>query len=176
MYAEGRREMFLGSRTVWTGIIFALLATGMLVLSPTSLAAGSDPTKEPPAIVHTNDAKKMQQALQDRGHYRGKIDGILGLHTRASIRGFQKAENLPVTGEIDLQTARKLGVAGHGIVVKREQIGAHKDKPWAGTKSAKAVRRTRNTPPKVAPSSASAEIGQEYREDRLRAQNEKQPQ
>ena len=168
--------MFLASRTVWTGIVVALLTTGVLVLSPTSLAAGSDPRHEALLLVHTNDVKKMQQALQDRGHYRGKIDGVLGLHTRASIRGFQKAENLPVTGEIDLQTARKLGVAGQGIVEKREQIGAQKDKPWAGTKSAKAVRKTRNTLPKVVPSAASAEIGQEYREDRLRAQNGKQPQ
>jgi peptidoglycan hydrolase-like protein with peptidoglycan-binding domain len=167
--------MFLASRTVGTGIVFALLTTGMLALSLTSLAAGSDLRPEARALLHTNDVKRIQQALQDRGHYHGKIDGVIGLHTRASIRGFQKAENLPVTGRIDLQTAGKLGVAERNIVENRELIGAQKDKPWAGTKSVKAVRRIGNTPSKAVPSAASPDNGQEYREDRLHAQNEKRP-
>lgn len=170
------KSIFLPGRTVETGIVFALLTTGMLVLCLTSLASGSDLRKEAPAIVQTNDVKKMQKALQDRGHYRGEIDGVMGLRTRASIREFQKAENLPVTGEIDLKTARKLGVAEQGIVLKRGQIGTQGNKPWAGTRSANAVRRTRNTVPKAVPSAASAHNGQEYREDRLHAQNQKQPQ
>jgi peptidoglycan hydrolase-like protein with peptidoglycan-binding domain len=52
----------------------------------------------------------MQQTLQDKGHYHGKVDGVFGLRTRASIRAYQKAENLPVTGQLDTQTAIKLGV------------------------------------------------------------------
>ena len=47
----------------------------------------------------------MQQTLQDKGHYRGEVDGVFGLRTRASIRGFQKAENLTVTVQLDTQTA-----------------------------------------------------------------------
>jgi len=172
MYADERREMFLASKTGGTGIVIALLTAGMLGVSPTSLAAGSDPRHEGPGLVHANDVKRIQQALQDRGHYRGKIDGIVGLHTRASIREFQKAENLPVSGRIDPQTAGKLGVTWRDIVENREQIGPKKDKPWAGTKSTKTVTRTRNTRTKVAPRAASGEIGQEYREDRLHAQYE----
>jgi peptidoglycan hydrolase-like protein with peptidoglycan-binding domain len=168
--------MFPASRTVETGIVFALLTTGMLVLSLSSLASGSDLRKESPALVQTNDVIKMQQALQDRGYYHGKVDGVMGLRTRASIREFQKAENLPVTGETDLKTARKLGVAGQGIVDERKQISTQRNKPWAGTQSANSVRRTRNTLPKAVPSAASAHNGQEYREDRLHAQNQKQPQ
>ncbi len=168
--------MFLANGTVGTGIVFALLTTGILGLNLRSSASGSDLTKERPALVHANDVKKMQQALQDRGHYRGKIDGDIGLRTRASIRGFQKAENLPVTGQIDPQTARKLGVASENTVKNRKQLGPQKNKPWAGTQSVKAVRSTRNSTPKGPPSAANAESGQEYREDRLHAQNEKQPQ
>ena len=168
-------RIYLPSRTMETGIVFALLTTGMFVLSLTFLASGSDLRKEAPALVQTNDVEKMQQALQDRGYYHGKVDNVMGLRTRASIRGFQKAEKLPVTGEIDLRTARKLGVGGQGIVEKRKQIGTQRNKPWAGTQSANAVRGTRNTLPKVVPS-ASAHNGQEYREDRLHAQNQKQTQ
>ena len=144
--------MFLASKSVGTGIVFALLTTGMLALILTSLGSGSDLKQEAPALLQTNDVKRMQQALQDQGHYRGKIDGLIGLHTRASIREFQKAENLPVTGRIDPQTAGKLGMAWPAIVEKREQIGAQKDKPWAGTKSAKATSRGHNRVPKVVPS------------------------
>ena len=168
--------MFLSSRTVGTGIVFAVLTTGMLALSLTCLPAGSELRKEAPAPLQTNDVKKLQQALQDRGHYRGKIDGVLGLHTRASIREFQKAENLPVTGQINLQTAGKLGVAWQDIVGNGRQIGPQKKKPWAGTQSVKNVRSTRNTPPKGVPSAANLESGREYREDRLHAQSETQPQ
>jgi peptidoglycan hydrolase-like protein with peptidoglycan-binding domain len=168
--------MFLASRTVGTGIVFALLTTGMLTLSLTYLAAGSDFRQEAPALLQTSDVKRLQQALQDGGYYHGKIDGVMGLRTRASIRGFQKAENLPVSGQIDLQTSRKLGVVSENIVKNRKQIGPPKNKPWAGTRTMTAVRPTRNTLPKGVPSAAHAESGQEHRQDRLRAQNEKQPQ
>jgi peptidoglycan hydrolase-like protein with peptidoglycan-binding domain len=170
------KSIFLPSRTVETGIVFALLMTGMLVLSLTSLASGSDLRKKSPALVQTNDVTNTQKALQDRGYYHGKVDGVMGLHTRASIRGFQKAEKLPITGQIDLMTSRKLGVVGQGIALKRGQIGTQGNKPWAGTRSANAVRGTRNTLKNPVPSAASAHNGQEYREDRLDAQNQKQPQ
>ena len=52
----------------------------------------------------------MQETLRDKRHYRGKIDGVFGLRTRASIRAYQKAEKLPITGEVDISTAEGLGV------------------------------------------------------------------
>ena len=52
----------------------------------------------------------MQEILRDKGHYRGKIDGVLGLRSRASIRAYQKAENLPITGQVDARTADGLGL------------------------------------------------------------------
>jgi hypothetical protein len=42
---------------------------------------------------------------------RGEVDGVFGLRTRASIRG--------VTGQLDAQTAVKLGVRPEG----REEVG-----------------------------------------------------
>ena len=67
-------------------------------------------SSEVPAETDWKDVQGMQQTLQDRGRYHGKIDGVFGLRTRASIRGFQKAENLPATGQLDVRTASKLGV------------------------------------------------------------------
>lgn len=145
--------MFLACKSVLTGIA-ALLIGGMFVANLQSFAAGSEPGEKTPAAIHQDYVKKMQLALQDRGHYRGKIDGAVGLRTRASIRAFQKAKNLPTTGQVDPQTARKLGIgpepirsrsasAGQRPIAGQEQLRneAVRGKPWAGTRSLKGARR-----------------------------------
>jgi len=153
--------MFLVSRTVETGIVCVLLMSGMFVASLPSFAAVSEPSQEALAVVHQNDVKKMQQALHDRGHYRGKVDGVIGLRTRASIRTFQKAENLPTTGQLDSRTASKLRIkpgsrssstgAGWDADGGRERSDnqATRAKPWAGTRLAKGTSRKRKTPPTI---------------------------
>ncbi|MFZ3262416.1 MAG: peptidoglycan-binding domain-containing protein [Terriglobales bacterium] len=88
-----------------------LLTTGMLVQSFLRSAAGSDANKpEVPAFVIKNEIWKMQEILRAKGLYQGKVDGVFGLRTRASIRAYQKAENLTITGEVDTSTAAGLGV------------------------------------------------------------------
>ena len=111
---------------------------------PTPVTSEPDLRNEVPPVADTNDTSKLQQILQDEGHYRGKVDGVVGLRTRASIRGFQKAENLPVTGQLDTQTAGKLGVSPEG----REEIDreAAKAKPSAGIERAKGSKRKSKTP------------------------------
>ena len=102
--------MFLKSKIGWAGIAFTLLTIGMLVLGfPRSAASDSNQEGVAPFVIK-NEIKKMQETLRLKGHYRGKVDGDFGLRTRASIRDYQKAENLPVTGLIDARTADGLGV------------------------------------------------------------------
>ena len=126
--------MLLVSKAAWAGIVFIiLLTTGISGPRRTTLASGAHDSEEVPlagqANVHT-----IQEALRNKGHYRGKIDGVIGLRTRASVRAYQKSENLRVTGQLDTQTATKLGVRPEG----REQTGyeASQGKPSAGIKSA----------------------------------------
>lgn len=176
--------MFLVSRTVEIGIVCVLLMSGMFVASLPSFAAVSEPGQEALVVVHQNDVKKMQQALHDRGLYRGKVDGVVGLRTRASIRTFQKAENLPTTGQLDSRTASKLGIkpesrssstgAGWDAVGVRERPGnqATGVKPWAGTRLAKGTNRKRKAPPITG---ADPEGRHGNREEGLRAENQKQP-
>jgi peptidoglycan hydrolase-like protein with peptidoglycan-binding domain len=85
--------MFLASKAAWAGIVFILVTTG--ILKPPPPSSGANVSKEVPAAGNRNDVKKMQQILRDKGHYRGEVGGVSGLRTEASIRGFQKAENLP---------------------------------------------------------------------------------
>jgi Putative peptidoglycan binding domain len=161
--------MFLASKAAWAGIVF-ILTTGISGPRPTPLASGVNLSKEVPAAGHQNDIKKMQQTLRGKGHYRGKVDGVFGLRTRASLRGFQKAENLPITGQLDTQTAGKLGVRPQG----REENGYEttKGKPSAGIKWAKGSGRTSKTLRKAVKAVAAAESGRGDREKTLQAENE----
>ena len=60
--------------------------------------------------------KQIQQALKDNGYYltyKGhylKIDGIYKGCTERSVKQFQKAKHLKVTGKVDEKTAKKLGI------------------------------------------------------------------
>src|SRR5271167_3218325 len=133
--------MLYAGKVGCVGVVFLSLTTWISGPGPVPSASGETPGKEEVAgrnWNHANDAndvnavKQMQQTLQDEGHYRGKIDGALGLRTRASIRGFQRAENLPVTGQLDVQTAGKLGVTPE--VRTETSYETTKEKPSAGIK------------------------------------------
>ena len=135
--------MFFASKIVCSGIVFLLMTPWTSGPHPMPLDSGTDLSSEMPAGNQIrDDVKEMQQTLQDEGHYRGKIDGMFGLRTRASIRGFQKAEHLPVTGQLDVQTASKLGVRPES----RGDTGDEtQDKPSAGITWAEGSRRSGRT-------------------------------
>ena len=138
--------MLFASKVACSGIVFLLMTPWISGPRPMPVDSGSNLSREAPTETHGNDLKQMQQTLQDNGHYRGKIDGMLGLRTRASIRGFQKAQNLPVTGELDVRTARKLGVLPE--IREATSYETTQEKPSAGIKWAKGSRRTGRTPRK----------------------------
>src|SRR5262245_56663765 len=53
----------------------------------------------------------VQTKLQHLGYYNGVVDGQMGSQTAAGIRRFQIAQGLNVTGVLNSQTLRRLGVA-----------------------------------------------------------------
>jgi membrane protein involved in colicin uptake len=62
------------------------------------------------ARADKSDVSAMQQALKDKGHDPGPIDGIFGPRTRAALRDYQTKEGLTATGRWDDATRAKLGV------------------------------------------------------------------
>jgi peptidoglycan hydrolase-like protein with peptidoglycan-binding domain len=62
------------------------------------------------AKAEHKDVMAMQQALKDKGHDPGPIDGVMGPRTKAALMGYQKKEGLKATGRWDDETATKLGV------------------------------------------------------------------
>lgn len=56
--------------------------------------------------------KQAQQALQEAGLYKGKVDGKFGPQTKAAVKEFQKENGLKQTAHLDSATMKKLSQAG----------------------------------------------------------------
>jgi len=61
--------------------------------------------------VSADDIKKAKEVLKAKGIDPGPINGTMDAKTQQALRQFQKANNLPVTGTLDRQTAAKLGLS-----------------------------------------------------------------
>ena len=57
------------------------------------------------------DVERVQKALKDMGHDPGPVDGVMGAQTSAALKAYQKKQGLNVTGELDAETAAKLGAS-----------------------------------------------------------------
>ena len=127
-----------------------------------SCAAGAELSEEVKATLGQNAVRKMQQALSDQGHYRGRVDGVMGLRARASIRAFQRTENLPATGQIDPQTAHKLGIIQDCVLATRTAHDVAKSKPWAGTRVVKPIEGPAKTLPHLSLVRADGSFGMHF--------------
>jgi hypothetical protein len=52
---------------------------------------------------------EVQSVLQQRGYYRGAVDGAYGPMTRRALQNYQADHGLPITGELDEETLYSLG-------------------------------------------------------------------
>jgi peptidoglycan hydrolase-like protein with peptidoglycan-binding domain len=166
--------VLLAGKVAWAGIVFIVLATGISGPRLAPPDPGTDLSPELPAAGNQNEIIKMQESLRDKGHYQSQVDGVFGLRSRASIRAYQKAENLPVTGQLDTQTAGKLGVRPES----REETGgdATKGKPSAGIKWAKGSRRTGKPVQKAVTARAAPDSSRAAGQKTLQADSSNHPQ
>ena len=67
------------------------------------------------SATSSEDIRKVQQSLNDKGYDVGPVDGVLGSRTRAGLRQYQASEKLTATGRLDAETAGKLGVGPESI-------------------------------------------------------------
>src|SRR6266446_3110598 len=63
----------------------------------------------------------VQQALKEQGFYYGDVTGKKTADTTAAIRRYQIRNGLQITGEIDAETLRSLGVGAGGRSTARSQ-------------------------------------------------------
>lgn len=94
----------------------------------------------------SEDIKKIQEALKEKGHDPGPIDGVAGPKTREALKAFQSASGIEATGRVDAQTAKALGTGkgGSSSTGKEPSPGA-KDQPSPMGKDA--MPRTQEPPP-----------------------------
>lgn len=94
---------------------------GLELTEPLNLSA-SRPGSERVDFPSTEMIRQAQRALQDQGYYNGPIDGVLGPRTQQAIRDFQHDHRLPVTGQLDDQTASALGLISGAATTPLEKV------------------------------------------------------
>ena len=87
-------------------VFFCALAAGLAT-------AGPAPARNP-------QAAGLQVALRAQGLYTGPIDAIVGPHTIAAVRTFQRTHDLPVTGVANARTRTELGPLGRHLFGTRQ--------------------------------------------------------
>src|SRR5256885_17057139 len=91
--------------------------------------------------------ESVQQALKDEGFYYGEVSGAMNANLTAAIRRYQIRNGLQVTGELNDETLRSLGIKSSGS--SRSTTKAASPTPAAG-----AVPRERPPPETENPPSA----------------------
>ncbi len=111
----------------WTSAMSLLVAGAMLAgpaIAQTTPPSGDMKAKDSTGMksrhggraagVGAEQVKAAQQALKDKGHDPGAVDGKMGPKTQAAVRNFQSKEGLKATGRLDSETRAKLGVEVKG--------------------------------------------------------------
>lgn len=79
--------------------------------SPKPEAMKSAPSQDTAQKADRTQVKAVQQALKDKGHDPGAVDGEMGPKTEAALRDYQQKEGLTATGTADTETMAKLTAA-----------------------------------------------------------------
>ncbi len=64
-----------------------------------------------PSASSSEQTRRVQQALFNRGFNPGQIDGIYGLQTERAVREFQRSRGLQADGVVGPQTLNALGIS-----------------------------------------------------------------
>jgi len=95
--------------------------------------------------------RAVQQALKDKGHDPGDIDGKMGPKTQAALRDYQTKEGLKPTGRLDSETMAKLGIEAKTGAADTGTSASPSASPKSGASSA-----TSASPSSPSSSSSSA--------------------
>jgi len=69
---------------------------------------GAAPSRTSASTGSVISVQAAQQRLNELGYDAGTADGVMGNKTRAALRDFQRARNLPQTGRVDSATSQAL--------------------------------------------------------------------
>jgi murein L,D-transpeptidase YcbB/YkuD len=90
-------------------------------------AQDTEPGQSPDERWAMQDVRKVQEALKNKGHHPGSIDGVIGPQTQQAIRAFQNASGLKETGRLDVETTKKLGI--EKVISSERRTSSSKSSP-----------------------------------------------
>lgn len=119
----------MSSRITRTLLASALLSSFAVCASAAEPAAKAEgPTEKKPAMTAGSEqTRKVQEALKAKNYDPGPIDGRMGPKTRGALKDFQQASGLKTTGQLDSQTAEKLGLERTAAPAKAEKEAKSKE-------------------------------------------------
>jgi peptidoglycan hydrolase-like protein with peptidoglycan-binding domain len=125
-------------------IKIAGLAAMLVWLPALAFAQLPGEPKAPPAYDPTGDAqyrfklgspdervRDAQRVLQDKGYYRGPVDGLMTPEMRRAVWNFQKAEGFRLSGRLDPQTMAALGLGSPGAPPRDDTASSPETQPSA---------------------------------------------
>jgi peptidoglycan hydrolase-like protein with peptidoglycan-binding domain len=90
---------------------FGMMVESAFNVETTPVATNRDSAPQSQSVLSSYDSiRAAQTALRDQNYYHGPINGVMNQATRDAIRNFQRDRNISNTGELDLSTARTLGI------------------------------------------------------------------
>lgn len=132
----------------WESVVVSAVAGAFVAGTVFAQAATPTPPSDKPPMAErarggasamgtpSERVKAAQQALKDKGHDPGSVDGVMGPKTRQALKDFQKAQGIKETGRLDAETLAKLGVAsrtgaadGAGAASASPRTDASPDQP-----------------------------------------------
>lgn len=78
-------------------------------------------------IKYDKNVYNAQKRLIALGYQPGPVDGKIGKKTKSALKEFQKDNNLPATGSINLETLRKLGLKIQKVEVAKSEDNCLKE-------------------------------------------------
>ena len=112
-----RKKFSIGSALVLSGMLlfagygWAQTKSGSDAgMSSSDTTKSKAPAKSAASGGGSENVRKVQQALKDKGQDPGPIDGRMGPKTKAAIKAYQSANNMKATGSMDSATMKSLGV------------------------------------------------------------------
>jgi peptidoglycan hydrolase-like protein with peptidoglycan-binding domain len=109
---------------------------------------------KPAAGGNREQVKAVQQALKDKGHDPGTVDGVMGPKTRGALKDFQKKEGMKDTGRIDQETMTKLGVEAKTSSTSPAPGSASPSTSSPSTSPSTSPSASPSTSPSVSPSTS----------------------
>ncbi|OFZ73770.1 MAG: hypothetical protein A2W04_00655 [Betaproteobacteria bacterium RBG_16_64_9] len=94
--------------------------------------------------MNAQTVREAQQALKDKGHDPGPIDGMWGPQTQQAVKEFQEKEKLQASGRLDQRTLSALGIQEGASAAGAGRSGGATSESSAGASSPEAP--TQSTP------------------------------